>query len=124
MANFPTITARQDQKFYTEDAEDTGMKSETDGGYEITRPRHTRRPRRIFTTGFTDISNADKTAIQNFYNEVGTYNLFTWINPVTNTGITVRFSKPVKFKYANAHKLTAGAVSHRWDSETIELKEV
>jgi hypothetical protein len=123
MADFPTLSTQQDQKFYDEVPEDTGMKAETDGGYEITRPRHTRRGRLSFSTGFTNISDADKAALLSFYNSVGTFNMFNWTRPTGGAAIVVRFVKPPKFKYSHAVN-TGGVVSHRWDTDTIELKEV
>lgn len=95
MANpaFPALTKGSDSKYFKEDAEDPSMVSTMDGGYVVSRARFTRPPRRIFTTGYTAMSDADKTALQNFYRLVamGGSVIFDWTHPDTGEVIAVRF---------------------------------
>lgn len=118
MTDFPNLSKGQDAKYYSEKLSDVARKAETEGGYEITRPRFKRRPRKIFSTGFTNISNDDKLILENFWNQVyGGSSAFNWTNPINQTVILVRFDEELDFKYAGI-----GGI-HRWDV-SIKLKEV
>lgn len=116
--NFPTLTKKQDSRFYAVQQEDVTVKSEQEGGYVLTRPRHTRTPRKTFSTGYTDISNADKLTLESFFNTVGGHTEFVWQDPVELTNVTVRFGAPMEFKYSGV------GGNHRWDIAKIELEEV
>jgi hypothetical protein len=103
MANpsFPAgLAAIQDSKFYDVSQEDVGMKTPLDGGYVASRPRHTRTPRKTFTSGFTSMTNAQKIQLQAFYDTVkGSSLVFDWIDPPSGTVYTVRFTGELKIKY-------------------------
>ncbi|HEV7284692.1 MAG TPA: hypothetical protein VGN75_07525 [Kaistia sp.] len=120
MTDFPaSLAARQDQSFYSEKPEEKEIKVSTEGGYDVTRPRTTRRPRMTFTTGFTDISHADKLALEDFYNQVRTSAFFAWPRPTDGVPVPVRFMEAPEFKYL--HHAGGG---HRWTVPSIKLKEV
>ncbi len=98
MSTFP-LAAIQDSKYFSIEQLDNSVKGELEGGYVHTRPRTTRKPRKRFTTGFTDISAADFKTLCDFYDDVGTHSTFTWVNPVYGTTHEVRFEKPFRGKY-------------------------
>lgn len=115
---YPTRLALiQDSKFLTVTQEDNAVKGETEGGYLNTRPRHTRRPRKTFTTGYTSIVHADYLEAIGFYDKVGTWKVFTWVDKTTGVTYRVRFDKPPKWSYVGA------GVAKIWTSEAITLKE-
>ncbi len=120
MATFP-IQSQQDSKHYTEEFEDPSISKEMDGGYTTSRPSHTRTPRRTYTTGFTNISDAEKILLDDFLKEVrGGSEGFLWSNPVSDDVVTVRIksgSMP-KAKYVGK-----GGV-HRWDYSVFKLEEI
>lgn len=119
MANFPTLSKKQDSKYFSVTSEDPAMRTEMEGGYVATRPRHTRAPRQTYTTGFTDISEVDRLALKAFWDaRHGGSESFVWTNPVTTVATTVRFSGPLDFKY----KGFGG--NHRWDITNIKLEDV
>lgn len=115
---FPARLAKlQDSKFFSVEQEDNAIKSETDGGYVNARARSSRRPRKTFTTGYTDIAHADYLIAQQFYDEVGTWKIFTYVDKTTGVTRRVRFEKPIKWKYVGA------GIAKIWTSESITLKE-
>ena len=115
MANpvFPTLALTrggQDSKFYSSEQEDVGMKSPMEGGYVVSRAKHTRAPRKAFTTGYSSIKTADKTTLEQFYATVkGASVIFDWIDPVSLTTYQVRFSDKLSFKYVGT------GVTQLWD---------
>jgi phage-related protein len=117
MADFP-LAAKQDSGKFGFEQEDVGMRSEMEGGYVITRPRHTRTPRRTWKTGFSDLSNTDKTTLETFVNNQGTYKAFNYTLPVVGTIVNVRFKTIPKYEY---HGFGANL---RWDVSDIMLEEV
>jgi hypothetical protein len=108
----------QDSKYFSVEQEDNAVKGETDGGYINARPRNTRRPRRTFTTGWTDISHAVYLEAIAFYDLVGTWKIFTWTDPTTATVYRVRFDKPPKWSYAGM------GIAKIWSCTGVSLKEV
>lgn len=117
-AVFPADMAKQqDSKYFAVDQEDNAIKGETDGGYIHARPRHTRRPRKTFTTGWTDVSHATYLNAQAFYDAVGTWKVFTWVDPTTGVTYRVRFDKPPKWSYSGM------GVAKIWTCSGVSLKE-
>jgi hypothetical protein len=116
---FPTnLWTQQDSKNFTVDQEDNAVKGETDGGYVDARPRHTRKPRKIFTTGWTDVNQATYLEAQAFYDQVGTWGVFTWKDPTTDVTYRVRFDKAPKWNY------TGMGVAKLWTTSGVTLNEV
>jgi hypothetical protein len=104
---FPTLSTGQDSSKYTRALEDVAMKTTMDGGYVVSRAKHTRAPRRTFTSGFTSIRKADKELLEAFYDTVkGGSVIFDWIDPTTQMGVSptpvtyaVRFTGEFKWQY-------------------------
>lgn len=115
---FPAALAQlQDSKYFGITPEDKTIKGESEGGYVHTRPRHTRKPRLTFKTGFTEISQQQKDQLLAFYEQVGGYTKFLYIDPTSSLTYTVRFSKPLSFKYAGI------GPTRLWNVADIELTE-
>lgn len=120
MADFPPagMIEGEDSQYFRVQYRDNTVSSETEDGYEITRPRSTRRPGRVFTTGFTEITSADKALLESFWESVrGNADMFTWDDPTTGTELMVRFKGTLDFEYTGI-----GGV-HQWKLK-VELKEV
>ena len=121
MANpiFPSDLAdQQDSKFYNRSNEDQALKTPIEGGYVVSRPRHTRTARITFTTGFTSMTDAQRIELENFYDsQRGPSNVFDWIDPATGTTYTVRFTDKLDFKY------TGMGPTKLWDV-TFSLEQV
>jgi hypothetical protein len=97
---FPTMTKAQDSKFYEIAQEDVTMKTAMDGGYVVSRAKHTRKPRRSFKTGFSGILNPDRVRLMDFYDLVhGGSVIFDWTDPIEHVVYQVRFDGPMSFKY-------------------------
>lgn len=110
---FPTLSTGQDSSLYNMELEDPGMKTPIEGGYVVSRAKHTRIPRRIFKTGFTSITSTDRDTLVTFYGTVhGGSVIFDWADPASAGGATVyqvRFADKLNFKY------TGHGTSQRWD---------
>lgn len=121
MASYPTLSKDFDASSFEEESENPVVASEMEGGYTITRARFTRSPRRKFTFKHVDISDADKTTLQTFWDDhKGGASAFNWTHPISGAVINVRFSPDMKLSF----KRTGYGENHRWDSDTIELREV
>jgi hypothetical protein len=108
MANpvFPTLSTGQNSALYGVELEDQSMKTPTDGGYVISRPKHTRKPRRSFKTGFTKLRVEDRELLEDFYESVrGGSVIFDWTDPSTKKVHQVRFEGTLSFKYSGAGRL-------------------
>lgn len=114
---FPTTDDWQDSKKYSIEVEDPSIRSELEGGYVASRPRHTRRPRRTWSVGYTYISPADKKLITDFYDAVhGGSNIFTWLNTEDGQTYYVRFKGVINEK-------PSGRMNYpRWDLD-FKLEE-
>lgn len=113
---FPVLAKGQDAKFYSIELEDTAIKTSMEGGYVVSRARHTRRPRRTFKTGFTDLAPGDASLLEAFYDLVrGGSVVFDWPDPVTHTVFQVRFMEKLLFQYVGI------GPTQRWDVQmTLE----
>lgn len=118
MALFPPVGIKEDSSKFNMSLEDKGLSSETEAAYVYSRPRHGRRPRRIITTGFTDIDQSSKIKLEQFASQYGTYSIFTYEIPDSGETINVRFTKLPEFPYAGA------GGNHRYNITDIELTEV
>lgn len=107
MADFPiaSLAGKEDSSKYGFEMEDVTIRSDMEGGYVTSRPRFTRPPRRTWKSGFTDISNADKLLLEEFYVSKGGYQSFTYEVPVPNIAggaketVTVRFLEGLSWEY-------------------------
>lgn len=113
MANpiFPSaLAAKQDSSLYSIEREDVSMKTPVDGGYVISRAKHTRTPRSNFKSGFTMLTNADRKLLEDFYALVrGGSVIFDWTDPSSLVVYQVRFAGALAFKYSG--RMT----TQRWD---------
>jgi hypothetical protein len=118
MAVFPTFGNKEDSSKFGFDTEDVGIRSEMEGGYVLTRPRHTRAPRRTWSTGFTDLSNVNFNTFVAFWNEHGTFKAFTYTVRTSNEVVNVRLASKPQFNYSGHGS------NFRWDINDIKLEEV
>jgi phage-related protein len=121
MSDFPPalLVGKEDSADHAIEVEDPAVRSETDGGYVYTRARHTRAPRESFTTGFTNITQAQWVALRDFYkSKFGGTESFTWTSPTDGVERIVRFKGPLKPRYSGA------GTNYRWDVPNIVLEEV
>lgn len=91
---------KEDARFYGIEFEDKTRRSDSDGGYEFTRPKFTRNGRRTFKTGFTEMSASDFDIFQDFWDAYGGYKSFAWTNPADGRTHTVRFAEPPTVVYS------------------------
>lgn len=117
MADF-VLESQQDAAKFGFEQEDVGIRSEMEGGYVLTRARHTRTPRRTWKTGFTNIEDDDKEIFETFFNAKGTFLSFTYQVPVNLEIVTVRFKTVPKYEYKGIGD------NFRWDINEIYLEEV
>lgn len=118
MSNFPTANIYEDAKYFAQAPEDPAVRSSMEGGYVVSRARHTRVPRKSFKTGFTALTQTQMVAIDAFYTaKRGGSTAFTWTNPTTNVELTVRFKREIQWNYVGA------SGTHLWDA-MVELEEV
>lgn len=116
---FPASLAEiQDSQYFQIELEDKGLKGEVEGGYTHTRPRHTRKPRRSFKTGFTEITQAQMQTLLDFYDLVGTYDKFNYTDPTTGAVYEMRFDKPFSPKYKGV------GTTKLWTITDVVLKQV
>lgn len=99
---FPTLPSGEasDSSKFEVAKTDPSMRAEMEGSYVVSRARHTRKPLRIFKTGYTGINNADKAVLDNFYDTVrGGSVVFSWTDPTSLLVYSVRFKGALGFKY-------------------------
>lgn len=109
---FPTLPSgnKLDSKKFDYELEDPSMTTEMEGGYVVSRARHTRTPRKTWRCGFTYIDNADRAVVENFWNQVrGRSVVFVWMNPQDNVEYRVRFKEKMSFTYVGQGS------NQRWD---------
>lgn len=117
MAEFPTFTHfTEDSSLFNIDFEDNALRSPTDSGHEITRPRNTRPQRRIFTSGFTGMDHNQFTTLYNFYMLHTTHTAFGYTVPATGEWVLVKFKEPMKISWKGI------GLTKRWDTR-YTLKE-
>lgn len=115
MAAFPTLTStfgwKPDSKDFTETVDNPAMSAEMEGGYEITRPRFTRQPRRTFKCVYRQLTDADKALIDAHWDtQKGGSLIFAWVHPKTGVTYDVRYkSEKLEWKYVGINGYS------RWD---------
>jgi phage-related protein len=108
---------KEDSRFFSVVFEDNTIRADTEGGYETSRPRFTRRTRKTFTTGFTEMSQDDYAIIEEFWEEFGGSKAFAWVNQTNGITYSTRFTKAPTISYV-------GVGSYRAYNVEMELKEV
>lgn len=116
------IERHDSSKFQETIAEDPAISSQMEGGWTPTRPRFTRRPPNTYALSFTDISDADKQALQQLYTDTrgGSEIISGWTHPTSGAAINVRFKQGSVPAYA--YKGYGG--NHRWDVSGVILEEI
>lgn len=120
--NFPTLSMLPDGDSLQIEADNPAIEpQDTDGGYLITRPQYTRTPPRTFSFMYSDLGQADRDALDNFWNQVkGSSVAFNWTDPTSGTVYNVRFDKGFKLQLQR----WGVASNHRYKTNTIVLVEV
>lgn len=115
---FPPTGVKEDSQYFEMTRKDVALDMKTDGGYSYTRPRHSRPAGRIITTGFSEVTETQKNAIDSFVAANGKFVIFNYVIPTSNETISVRFSSLPKYKY------TGVGGTHRYTITGIEMTEV
>lgn len=120
MSDFPPagMTQGEDSSKLAPTFKDNTVKTQIEGGYVFTRPRTTRKPRRVFKTGFTEITNDDKILLENFFEMKQCSAPFTWTDWTTGQEYVVRFLEPIKFDYVGVGE------TKLWNVPQITLEQV
>jgi hypothetical protein len=108
-----------DSSKFQQEKENPAMVAKMDGGYVVSRPKHTRKPRRTFTCGFTDFSDAQRAAVDAHFDAMhGGSAIFNFTHPVSKDLVLVRFTEDSTLQWAYSG---AGGVA-LW-SVTFKLQE-
>jgi hypothetical protein len=108
-----------DSSKFQQEKENPAMASKMDGGYVVTRPKHTRRPRRTFTAGYTDMPDAQRATVDAFFDSMhGGSNLFYFVHPVSRESILVRYTTDTTLPWT----YTGAGLYPLW-SVTFKLQE-
>lgn len=100
MSDFPPVGVKEDAAHYSLTRKDNTVRTTTEGGYTITRPRTTRALRRTWNTGFTALDNTQRIAVEDFYEQQrGGAMTFTWTDPIDSVEHVVRFVGDLSWKY-------------------------
>ena len=121
MSQFPPVgmVAKPDTAKMSLGVTNPAFSVETDAGVVFTRKRFTMPPKRQFSIGFTNISEADKELLYDFWDEYrGSSSPFTYTDWMTGVQYTVRFNSVPVFRYQGR-----GAY-RRWDVDGIVLEQV
>jgi hypothetical protein len=116
------ISGHDSAKFSETHRADPAVGFETEGGWVLSRARFTRRPPVIYTLGFTDLSNGDKRALENLYNDArGSSEIISgWLHPISGDATPVRFVQGSVPNYQ--YKGFRGI--HRWNVSAFMIEEV
>jgi len=121
MADFPTVALAglENSKYFGVAQANPAKMAEVEGGYTVSRSRYTRLPRKTWTTGFSDLTDAQKDSFADFWDaKMGGSASFTYLNPADATTYTVRFMSQPKIKYVGM------AALRRWEITDITLEQV
>lgn len=117
MADFPPVGVKEDSKKNSESREDNRIKQKTEGGYQIIRARSTKRRSRLLKVGFTNITAAQKTLLENFERDYGS-SIFTYDIPYSGETVSVTLETLFEFDYDGI------ADFQRWNVSEVTLREV
>ena len=78
---------------------DSIVEASMEGGYKQVRPRTTRKPLKTFSTGWTELVQADADLIANFFDLVGRHAAFNYTHPITGIVHSVRFDSGLEMQY-------------------------
>lgn len=99
MANFPTLS-RNPSYPIEEESENMIIKDSSEAGYEVSRPRFTKR-RKTWNLVYNALPTADVSTLDTFFIGTAGYGstIFSWTNPADSASYNVRFSTPPKVNY-------------------------
>lgn len=119
MADFPTIAAPNIPIKITTD--DPAIRTDAEGGYEMTRPRYTR-IRKTFGLEWVALTNADYLLLKAHYEAMGGgSDMFNFTSPIDGSTVhVVRFNKPIDATLIQFDRLG----NPKYWQVGIELKEV
>lgn len=95
---------KEDQSLYGVQLKTNDVEIETEDGYSWIRPRSTRKPPKIYKTGFTLVNQDHYNILMEMWEQYGRHRVFSWTNPVTEKTLNVKFSKPPEFNYSGLGK--------------------
>lgn len=102
--SFPDLTALgftavEDSQYFQTERISGAQTYETDGGVFLVRKRFTRNPGSFITTGFTEISDADKRLFDTFYqnNAANGAVQVNYLHPLTSVMLKVYFSETTPY---------------------------
>lgn len=113
---FPTLPsgAALTSDGFTIEREDPSMQTPIEGGYVISRVKHTRTPRSTYNCGIRELTEADRMTMDIFWDTVrGGSMVFDWTHPTTLAVVAVRFKGPLTFVY------TGWGPLKRWDCSFV-----
>ena len=94
------FTAREDSQYFSDIPIDGSVKYELEGGLIMRRKRFTRDAGRHIITGFSFMSQANKTLLDNFFQSMhGSVLSFTYRHPTTGENLRVFFEDAYKTTY-------------------------
>lgn len=92
-------TEKEDAGLYKLTFKSNAIEKETDDGYIYTRPRSTRKPPRLFGTGFTAVNQVHSDIISEMWAQYDKHRTFSYYNWIDGKTYTVRFSKEPTVTY-------------------------
>lgn len=123
-----SLKTKEDSSQFSIAYENVAIVGKMEGGFDLARPRTTRKARRIITTGFTDLAQVEYdpnnaalqtlSVLSTFYETVGQFGSVTYINPIDESTMTVRIVSWPEFEYVGI------GGNHRWNLRPIKMKEV
>lgn len=121
MAEFPPSGVPEDSAKHSVVLEDNVLRQTTEGGALITRPRTTRRPARLFTTGFTYVDSSQYESVNalietKLYGSASMSYVIPSNAPGVEEEIFVKLMEPINWQYEGT------GFNRRW-SCTISLRE-
>lgn len=121
MITYPATIRLLNAATFTEEFEDVAMKpNEMDGGYQLTRARFTRAPRRTWTFNYVEMKDADKLALENVWKATkGRSAIFSWAHPISGELVNCRFGE-MKMRFSRSGY---GPIN-LWQSDTVIIVEV
>jgi hypothetical protein len=113
---FPTLPSgtKLTSEGFSIEREDPSMQTELEGGYVFSRRKHTRTPRSSYNCMVRELTEADRLAMDSFWDTVGGGSvIFDWTHPTTLAVVAVRFKGPITYTY------TGWGPLQRWDCSFV-----
>jgi phage-related protein len=115
---FPILSSPPGIEF-SEEAVDATIVNDLEGGYQSSRPRHTRDLYKYYVP-FHFLNESDKDDLQEFFRQTRRCAAsFMWTHPITSTEIECRFAEIGKFVYQGYNAVDLSLWD--WDCTLIEV---